>query len=416
MLSVLDRFFSVLQHINANKIVLRDHKTTYTGVELLNRAATIANFFSLQGAKIDDRIAIQLTDRMEFALCYFAAMIGGYTIVPLNLSLPKNDLSYILEITKPVIVVKTLADIKLIVKTWYGKIHSDLNSVSNIFFTSGTTNKPKGVCHSIKNMLNNVDIFNKFTGINEHTCLYHVMPISYMAGFLNTILSPILAGGSVVLGSQFDAKNVMYFWKLAMRCGVNAVWITPTMADLLARLNRNSDVSEWTKTDLRHVFVGTAPLPQATKDLFEKTFYVECLESYGMTEVLLVAANTKKFPRKKSSVGYLLNAVDMEARDATQNKCLQGQEGSLHIRTPFSLLGYLDPNTGKIISSLEDEWFATGDYGFIDDENNIFITGRIKDIIIHGGTNVSPRAVEEVLLQHPDVNDVAVVGKIHPFC
>jgi acyl-CoA synthetase (AMP-forming)/AMP-acid ligase II len=187
------------------------------------------------------------------------------------------------------------------------------------------------------------------------------------------------------------------------------------MAALLKRLNRNSNMPVWTKNNLKHVFVGTAALPQKIQQDFETTFGVPCLESYGMSEILFVSSQSTMYSIKRCSVGRLLNNISIHTRDQQGNILPAGTEGEIWVNSPYTLSGYLNPDDGNIESPLIDGWMQTGDFGYIDQEGYLFITGRIKDLIIHGGTNVSPKAVEDVLLHHHSILDAAVVGKEHPF-
>lgn len=409
-----DYLKDILLNINYSKIILRENDKTYTGGELFKKAAGLALHFASQGAKRGDRIAIQLPNSIEFVLCFFAGIFGGFTLVPINTSFPERDIDYILEVTQPAIIINKFDDIQYKESDINYEIQSNKNTIIAIVFTSGTTNRPKGVCQIFDRMFGNALAFNELVGLDEQTCMLHAMPMGYQAGFLNTLLCPILAKGSVVIAPQFSAAEAIHFWKQALEYGINSMWLTPTMAALLARINRSKTVSDWTQKNLRHTFIGTAPFPQAIKEMFENEFGVECFESYGMTELMLVSSNTKNFPRKKTSVGRLLANIKVQVRDNKENLLENGQQGNLFVNTPFAFKGYLDPEARTIISA-EDEWIATGDYGYIDSDNNLFITGRVKDLIIRGGTNISPRAIEEVLLQHPDIREVAVIGKPHPF-
>ena len=127
-----------------------------------------------------------------------------------------------------------------------------------------------------------------------------------------------------------------------------------------------------------------------------------------MTEVLLVSASATGDPAP-ATVGRPLPDVELDFRGD------DGADGELHVRAPSALDGYLDPETGEPVSARTDGWLATGDVGHLDDDGRLVITGRIKDLIIHGGANVSPTAVEDVLLSHPSVVDAGVVGREHPF-
>jgi long-chain acyl-CoA synthetase len=235
--------------------------------------------------------------------------------------------------------------------------------------------------------------------------MLHVMPMGYMAGFLNTVLCPLVAGGTVVVSTQFSAQSAADFWKDAIAGSVSALWLSPTMAALVTRMTRDQFSVDWVKENAKHIFVGTAPLPATVKDAFESKFSVPCLESYGMTEVLLVAVNLPNQSAKPASAGKILPEVDIRAEE----------NGDLFIRSPFSLTRYIGSAEQEAIEFIVQSWFPTGDIGHVDDDEYLYITGRKKDLIIHGGMNVSPRAVEEAIYRFPGVQDVSVVGRPHAF-
>ncbi len=400
---------------NNYKIILRDNNQAYTGIELYHRAAQLALFFESKQIKQNDRIAVQLSNSIEFIFCYFACILGGFTIVPINSALPQTDIDYIVSLTKPKIHIKNPSDLKFEAADKNYLIRSNESTIIAIFFTSGTTSRPKGVCHTIENMLANAQAFNKQAGLDASVSMLHCMPMGYMAGFLNTVLCPIMAGGCVVIAPQFSAKEAINLWDPVLNGQTNALWLTPTMLALLTKLNRSEVIAKKVQQILQHLFVGTAPLPQLTKEMFEKKFGVKCLESYGTSEAMLISTNSLNLPCVQLSTGKILEEVKIEVRDDENKLVPNGNSGNLFVSSPFVLSGYLDPETDLINVPLENNFLNTGDYGYIDADNNLFITGRVKDLIIHGGTNVSPRAVEETLLQHKDIQDVAVIGKKHSF-
>lgn len=398
------------------KIAFIDGNKEITYQTLISQSINLAKRFKSQGLSSGDRIAVKLLNGIEFVYCYFACMLGGFTIIPINISLPDKDINYIVEVVKPKLLIENLEQLKTENELIFEQeIKLNFDNVFSIFFTSGTTSLPKGVCHTLGSMISNVLVFNELVGLTESTVTMHVLPMAYMAGFLNTILSPILAGGTVIIAPQFNAQQAIKFWQLAIENDVNTIWLTPTMVALLAKLNRDKSITEWTEKKLTNVFVGTAPLPKAVKQNFEQTFKTKCLESYGMTEILITASNSLKKEQKEYSVGLVLNKVQVEIRDKNGNLLPQENAGEVYVKSPFSLEGYIDKSQENTYCALKNGWFATGDYGYIDSDNYLFITGRIKDLIIHGGINVSPRAVEEFILSHPDVEDVSVIGQPHPF-
>ncbi len=361
------------------------------------------------------RVLLVPGDRLEFLVSALAGAIGGYQVVSVSQRATAAEVAHIRGVAR--------ADFE-----WeLGASHDferepapppppAFHNVRVIFFTSGTTSLPKGVCHDFETLLANADAFNDSAGLDRSVRLLHVMPTGYMAGLLNTFLSPLMAGGVVVLGDAFDAPSALGFWAAAKRHDVNTLWLSPTMAATLAPLARGAELPAWAAAHLRHVFVGTAPLHTATRDSFRARVGVDCLESYGMTECMFVSVNHPDVPNPGHSVGRLLRGVEGQVRGASGEVLPSGAEGELWLRSAYSGAGYLDDATGEPVHSVTaDGWLDTGDVARFDDAGLMTITGRRKDLIIRGGTNVSPKAVEEVALSFPGVRDAAVVGIPHPY-
>jgi long-chain acyl-CoA synthetase len=263
---------------------------------------------------------------------------------------------------------------------------------------------PKGVPHRIGRLLDNAGAFNTELGFGPENRFLHVMTMGYMAGFLNTLLSPFMAGASVVIARAFDAQSALRFWQPVLQHAPDTFWMSPTMLTALLRVDRGEAGAEYCRTKVKTICVGTAPLPQRVKRDFEARYGVELFESYGLSELLLISGNSRRYPRLEGSVGRPLPGIDVKVLE----------DGELAVRTPFIMAGYLD-DTSQPDAATAPAWFPTGDLGRIGETGELFITGRKKDLIIRGGINISPRAVEDVLLEHDAVAQVAVVGVPHEF-
>jgi len=161
---------------------------------------------------------------------------------------------------------------------------------------------------------------------------------------------------------------------------------------------------------VKAIFVGTAPLPMKLKRDFEDKFGKSLLESYGLSETLIVTANTWNSEYKPGSVGLPLPGIGLRIADESGNEMPPGADGDIWIRSASVTPGYLDDNSLPDVARQPGGWFPSGDIGHIGPDGYLFITGRKKDLIIRGGINLSPRAIEEVLAEHEAVDDVAVVG------
>jgi len=376
--------------------------------ELYRFSSGIALWLSARGCSASDTVGLRLPNGWLFAAAYLACLIGGYRIVPINPEISVEDQSYIVARTQPKIVVEDellLSEISSLDAVKPGFAYPDLG-VAAIFFTSGTTGRPKGVCHSLESLVGNVVSFNKAHNLDPRTRMYHVLPMAYMAGFLNTLLSPWMAGGVVLLGPRFRPADALQFWRRPLQWQANAIWLTPTLASVLARMSRDPEIARQIGFNMKHVFCGMAPLPNATRKTFRDVFDCHLQESYGMSEVLLVSAQTRDEAARGTSTGHLLPGLSIRTRELTE---VDAKE--LVIYSPWCLKSYLQEE-GESSPLLSDGGMPTGDQGKLDN-GQLVITGRIKDLIIRGGVNVSPVAVEEALLRERGVEAAAVVGMPH---
>lgn len=400
---------------NPAKVALLAGERSWTYYDLSIQARLLASEWTRLGAASADRVLLLPVDRAGSLIAILASAYGGFDLVSLSEKASADEIAHAREATRPTLV-------------WSSDLFSGLNTAAAfdsatafhnirlIFFTSGTTSRPKGVCHQFETMLANAAAFNRRALLSEEVRLLHVMPSGYMAGVLNTFLSPLLAAGTVILGDAFSPLTALQFWSLARQHSINAVWLSPTMTAMVTKLARGQEIQAWARDHLCHVFVGTAPLHQTTRMAFQEHFGVDCLESYGMTECMFASVNPPDVPNPGHSVGLLLDGVEAQARSEDGTELGPDIEGEIWIRSRTIMEGYLNADSGQPDRGFDpDAWLATGDLGIIAADGRLTITGRIKDLIIRGGVNISPKAVEDVILAFPGVSDVAVIGSPHPF-
>jgi acyl-CoA synthetase (AMP-forming)/AMP-acid ligase II len=421
--------------------------------ELLARATSGALALRRRGLRAGDRVGILLPNSVEFATLYFACLIGGFTAVPINNALSEKDREFVLSRSRLALLIAMprsgptsdsqpetslvgIDSVKVLTMRGYAEVESDaddlafaradsahgaelLNEIEDdqlfsIHFTSGTTSLPKGVPHRVAGLLGNADAFDSAFGIGADARFLHMMPMAYMAGFLNTLLCPFVAGGSVVIAPQFSAQSALRFWEIVGANRPSTFWVSPTMLATLLRVDRGSLGVDYCKGGSLKFFSATAPLPMKVRKEFFAKYGTDVIESYGLSELLLITANLGPGGSKDGSVGTSIPEAEIEIRDIDGAKVRPGEDGEIFVRTPHVSRGYLNYETGEA-EPFAEQWFDTGDVGHVDDSGYMFVTGRKKDLIIRGGFNISPRQVEETLLRHPAVEDVAVVGAPHDF-
>ena len=262
-----------------------------------------------------------------------------------------------------------------------------------IGYTSGTTGKPKGAVLSHTNLLagsESVVLAWRWTSADR---LVLALPLFHAHGLCVGLHGTLLAGASAVLLPRFDVGAVL---DAAAEHDASMFFGVPTMYHRLARSQRVGELAR-----LRLCVSGSAPLPAELHRVLAERGGQQVLERYGMTETLMLVSNPCDGERRPGSVGFPLPGVELRFSD--------GEEGEIQVRGPNVFAGYWE-RPQATTESFTAGWFRTGDDGAIDPDGYVRILGRSKELIITGGFNVYPREVEEVLLAHPDVAEVAVVG------
>lgn len=430
---------------DANRIFIVDATgTEVTYGELARRATAAVQAFEAAGVTRGDRVGILMPHGLDFAILYFACLLGGLTAVPINSALPIKDLAFIIPrsglktiiahgglaalqaavgraelpeaVTQATLSPENILTDRIVVDDEVGALlrKLDLDALFSIHFTSGTTSLPKGVPHRVASLLGNAAAFNATFGVDAQCRMLHVMPMAYMAGFLNTLLVPFMAGGQVILVREFSGQIVPHFWTPVIAHSANMIWASPSMLTILNKIDRDPRGPAYCEAHTFRVFSATAPLPMKVRSAFEHKYGTPVIESYGLSELLLLTANAGICGAKPQAVGPAITDVQLEIRDTSGVAQPVGVDGEVFVQTPFVALGYLDYETGGSTAS-HATWFDSGDLGHLDEDGYLFITGRKKDLIIRGGFNVSPRVIEELLLQHSAIEGAAVIGAPNEF-
>ena len=380
---------------NKSNIAINDieNNKQYKVYDLLKKIKEIENFFKKKNIKKNDLILVDLPNSLEFISIYFACIFNKISIVPISRILSRDQKSYIKKLTKPNFILKSNF---LKSKSNKKYIRRKFKKNYAIFFTSGTTNRPKGVCHTFDNLIDNALVFNSFTQIKKKMNFLHFLPMGYMAGFLNSILCPILAESNLFLIKDFNINTSMKFFEILTSHKINYFWATPSLIDFLNKLNCDKNLINKVKSNLNMIFVGTAPFSKKLNNDFYKKLKIKCLESYGSTEQLLISSNSNNFKIYKS--GKILPNV----------RCKLINQNEMVINSKFTFDGYLKKYDE--IEMRKSNIFETGDLAKINKHNYLEIIGRKKNIIIKNGINYSPKYYEEKIESFRSVNKAIVLG------
>lgn len=419
------------------------HAITYA--KFHERACALAAELRRRGIRKGDRVGVMVPNCCELAILYFACIYLGAVIVPVNPGLNNGEIRFILSSCKPALMVVSPSCVDA-VKAVHSNVvklvpgaaiagaddpdsvaietlpeangfvpleDADSGDLVLIMYTSGTTAKPKGLAHRIGSLFRNATAFARAQRIDQDTRFYLTLSMAYMGGFYNLLVLPFLCGASVVVDHVFDARSSLHFWDKARSNQANALWFAPTVISILLRMDRGHTGEEFCSSSVRHAFVGFAPLSLKVKDEFEERYGVRLVENYGLSETLFVTARSPgALDAAPGYVGEVLPGIQLRIGGSEGKRVAPGKTGEVQILTPDLMAGYLDAQ-GNLIEMNASEWFSTGDVGHLDERGSLFITGRKKDIIIRGGVNISPAAIEEVLMQGHGVADAAVVSIPH---
>jgi acyl-CoA synthetase (AMP-forming)/AMP-acid ligase II len=271
-------------------------------------------------------------------------------------------------------------------------------------FTSGSTGQPKGVLLSHGNLACNAQGVIAHTGLGPGDRLLHVMPLHHTNGINNQLVAPFLAGASVALVERFRAEQIedeIARYRPTYMTGV------PTMYSRV--LPHLSDPAK--RASLRFLRCGSAPITAELHRQIEEGFGVPLVVSYGLSEATCTSTMNPPAARRIGTVGTVLAGQSVRLfKPGTLEEAPPGAEGEICIAGPALMQGYLGAGGEQPIRG---GWLRTGDLGRFDADGYLAITGRIKDVIIRGGENLSPQLIEGVLAQHPAVRACCVVGGAH---
>ncbi len=271
--------------------------------------------------------------------------------------------------------------------------------------TSGSTGEAKAVVLTHGNLLCNARGIVARTGITAADRLLHLMPLHHTNGVNNQLIAPLLAGAAVVLADRFRAEEVE---DQIAEYGVTCVTGVPTMYSRM--LPHLRDPAR--RRSLRLLRCGSAPISTTLHERIEAAFGVPLVVSYGLSEATCTSTMNPPGARRIGSVGTVLPGQRVRLlRPGSGEAVPDGAEGEVCIAGASVMKGYLD---GSTAAGLREGWLRTGDLGRFDADGYLFITGRLKDVIVRGGENLSPRAIESVLERHPSVESCCVVGGPHP--
>lgn len=403
--------------------------------QLKEDSIRFGKYLATMGLKKGDKVSFMLANGYQTAKIFLGTMYAGFVVAPLNLQVQPSQLVYVLDHSDTQVVFYTAdhkerlmeavpqvaRDIKLIeIDNNSEDIIPDDLDLSGIslpdmvedddallLYTSGTTGVPKGVILSNKNMVAGgeyTSLAHELTPDDRALCS---LPLYHINGEVVTAVTPLVSGSSVVMPNKFSTGT---FWEYISEYGCTWFSVVPTIISYLCSA---TDVKgkDYKLDQLRFGRSASSALPPSLHHTFEEKFGISIVETMGLTETAAPVFSNPMDPklRKYGSPGQ---AVGNTAKiiDEKGDELPRGEQGEIMIKGDNVMKGYYKAPEITAETLEPDGWLHTGDLGYMDEDGFVFVTGRIKELIIKGGENIAPKEIDEALYQHEAVLDAAAVG------
>lgn len=401
-----------------NGFIFPDGEAPLSWADLRDSAMGIAGALTAQGVTHGESVAIMCPNGREAVECLFGVLYGGFRATMINLAAGKDAIGYALDHSDARFAFVDETQVDLFRDASDGKIERVYASTRNadtplhpvaakdhalLMYTSGTTGRPKGVVHTQASLLAGgwtTAVAHALTPADRGFC---VLPIYHINGLCVTVMGTLVSGGSLAMCAKFSASR---FWANAGACEATWFSVVPTIISHL--LAATSEPDEATKARLRFGRSASAALSPDVQTAFEMRFGVPVIETMGLTETAAQILSNPLPPatRKIGSSGIAYgNEACILSPELTPLPA--DQEGEIAIRGPNVMLEYLKNPDATRDTFTPDGWLRTGDLGRQDKDGYIFVTGRLKELIIKGGENIAPREIDEALYSHPDIVEAA---------
>jgi acyl-CoA synthetase (AMP-forming)/AMP-acid ligase II len=433
-----------------DRVAVADPDERVTFSEMQTRVNKMAQALQSLGVGKGQNVGIMAVNSTKFVELYYATAAVGATFVPLNFRAKPEELQYMCDASDVNVLFVSERYFPL-----YQEIKGNLPKIKHLFtldfsadghqtfeelrgtgedipviteiddddaaiviYTSGTTSMPKGVELSHKALT--AYVVNTQAPVDptaEPDVTLVSVPLFHVAG-ATTMLGSVWAGRKLAILPAFDPKGWL---ETVQREGVTHAFVVPTM---LKRIMEVDGFEKYDISTLQLITYGAAPMPfEVVRRAIDVFTTCGLMNAYGQTESTSTMSylgpddhrldgtpeeNEKKIHRLRS-VGRLMPDIEVGIAGADGTMLEQGKEGEICIRGDRIMKGY-QKREAETSSAIVDGWLHTGDVGYLDEDNYLFITGRIKDLIIRGGENISPGEIENVLEDHPAVAEAAIIG------
>lgn len=408
------------------RIALLCNNDVITYKELYFKAQQFSKQLKTLGVKSGDRVCLLFRNSIEYYIAYYGAWQLGAVIAPVNTFLVEAELLHIIKDAQPAALIvsedlyQKVENIKNEITTQVIKEqdfaifdplpevvphidipHQDPDEMAALLYTSGTTGFPKGVMMSSRNILVNVAQAMARIVVNETDRAFGILPLFHSYAQITCVWGAFFLGASVVIVPKIDRHRILdgFKHKPTFMLGIPAFY---GLLCLMKTVNIDS---------VRYFASGGDALPDKIRAAFELIYGRKLCNGFGLTETSpVISVNVDDNLLATDTVGKPLIGMECSLRDEDGNPVAKGEVGILWVKGENVMLGYYNAiQATKAV--LQDGWFNTGDFMKFDEDNNLVVMGRFKDLIASKGMKIYPPEVENVLLLHPNVMQVALIGQ-----
>ena len=404
-----------------DKNVLYNPKTNikYNSKEILSIISEIGRQLKNKNIKKGDRVVIYLKNSEEYLFSLFAIWRIGAIAIPTNRVMTKSELEYIIKDSKATLMITDSNAPSIDIETYIPKNISQFKDCEVLFaentewddlcqlqYTSGTTGKPKGAMLTHGNYFTAIHNECDVLTLKQDDVFLGIYPMAHVG--LSWAIAALRAAAYYILMEEF---NIEEYLKLCEKEKVTILTGMPPVIHSLTTLNAEKQLKS-----VREIISGGGPLHKKIWKDFHQNYGIPIINAYGLSETIVIGTGTVIRPEdyreadRFESVGHPVCFSEVKIVDENDSdKTLETyKQGEIALRGPAVAKGYWRNSEKTKTSFLDDGWFLTGDIGYLDEDNRLFITDRKKDMIVMSGWKIYPTEVEEVLIKYPEVKEIAI--------